>query len=610
VKEILEHTLDYLKKTIPDFKKSGKAFTCPSCKSNPPTCGFMTSYHFVMACPKCGFKGEITDLISPNKEEALTEMRDFLGLKINTDSELEDLLSFYSEKQFDLVPVQKNNKIPIEKDWTNKNHKNKDEWKMWLERGLNIGLKTGKISNITVIDIDDPTLITEEIQKLFNKTCTQTTNKGYHYIYEYEPDLPKTRLEKFKIDIENDGGQIVIEPSTIDEVKRTVTREKITKMSPELKKFLLDNGGKKKTNLREDDTRTIIDDLDLAAIPEGSRNHFLMKIGGTLRKQLNTKQLEYSLSVLNQLACKPKLDKMEFSNIISSLSRYDDFDEKDLAKTILRYIEIVEECGWRDIKEALGFPKERVDKVLKYLEKEGYLIKKRRMYILIKRAEWQETWLEESGEIPYSIPYLHDAAIIRNGDLILIGGRSGTGKTHIAMNIIKLLIDQGKVPYYISLESGSRFSIIASSLGLRERQFKWATHFSPESIELEPNAITILDWLLPRDYASTDKTYEHFAKQLVKQGGILIVFCQLRRDGSFFAEDMIKFFPSVIAKFTYEDEESGEKSFFETVKLRESKSGKQRIKIPCFYDWKNKCLTRTDGNNIAATSKKDALKNG
>ena len=600
MKEILEHTIAYLKKTIPDFKKSGKVFTCPSCKAIPISCAFITDYSFIMDCTKCGFNGEITDLIDPDKSTALARIRDELKLEIKTNSELDNLLKFYVDNKFDLVPVQKNNKIPMEKDWTNKNHRRPDEWKMWFERNLNAGVKTGKISNITVIDIDDPDLITEEIQKLFNETCSQTTNKGIHYFYQYEPELAKTRIENYKIDVENDGGQVVIEPSVIDGVRRTVNQKPIAKMSVELKTWLLKNGkGVSGTTVEMLRQQADSDDLNLAAIPDGGRHHILMKIGGTLRKELNTKNLEYTLSVLNQLACKPKLDRKEFSDIIASLGRYDDFDEKDLSRTILRYIEIVEECGWRDIKEALGFPKERIDKVLKYLEKEGFLIKKQRMYHLIKRAEWRDTWMEESDPLDIKIPYLHDTGTVRNGDLILIGGKSGTGKTHIAMNMIKLLVDQGVIPYYISLESGSRFSLIAGELGLREGQFRWATHFSPESIELEPNVITVLDWLLPKDYASTDKTYEHFAKQLVKQGGVLIVFCQLRRDGTFFAEDMIKFFPSIVAKFLYESEDNGATSCFETVKLRESKSGRQNIKVPCVYDWVEKRLTRKDGLDIS-----------
>jgi len=919
MKEILEHTIEYLKKTIPDFKKNRKEFTCPSCKADPPTCNFISDYHYIMACCKCGFQGDLTELINPDKDKALEQIRDFLGLKIKINPELDGLFSFYTDNAFDLVPVQKNGKAPIEKDWTNKNHKNPDEWKMWLERGLNLGVKTGKISNITVIDIDDPTLV-EEIKTIFNPTTYQITNKGVHYFYKYEEDLPKTRIDKYKIDIENNGGQVVIAPSTVDGIERTIVVDKIATMSPELKEWLVKQGVKKppRIDITEQETG---ENIDLSVIPEGGRHHILMKIGGVLRKELNTSQLTFSLGVLNQLACNPKLNKDEFNAIIQSLNKYDGFDEKDLAKTILKYLSIVEECTARDVKEALGFKKERIDKVLSYLLKEGYVVKKKRMYQIVRKAEWHDTWMEETNEVPYKLPYLYDVGKVRNGDLILIGGKSGTGKcyakgtpilmyngefkfvetikpndklmgidskprkvikigngrgklfeikpkkgtsftvnfehmlslkkegtnntinisvkefltknktfqkqhklyrvpinfkeknvplepyflglwlgdgcsyssgicnndkevqsycksyskklglkfwfekgkngkadrfkitsgrggkrdkynlstvlrklnllynkhipinykinsrkkrlellaglldsdgylgqntfyfsnksekliddvkylasslgflvtkkpkfvsekkyyrlsiigdgsliptkikrkkakkrrkgwknplytgfsiipknkdnyygfetdgnhlhivkefivnhnTHIAMNMIKEFKDQNIKPHYISLESGSRFAEIAKELCLIEGDFKWCTHFSPESIELEPNAVTILDWLLPRDYASTDKTYEHFAKQLVKQGGILIVFCQLRRDGSFFAEDMIKFFPSIIAKFLYSKEDDGEASKFEIVKVREPLDKRQGFVIPCFYDWQAKRLKR------------------
>jgi hypothetical protein len=592
MKKILDHTLEYLKKTIPEFKQNSKGFTCPSCKTNPPTCNFVSQYHYTMGCVSCDFSGDLTDLLNPDKEVALKMIRDTLDLKVYTNSELDELFSFYMENGFDLVPIQKNGKIPIEKDWTNKIHKNPEEWKMFLERGSNLGVKTGQCSNITVIDIDNPDLV-KDFRHLLTPTAFQSTNKGFHHFYLYEEDLPKTRLEKYAIDIENNGGQVVIEPSIVEDISRKITKNPIVKMSPELKQWLVTQTGGVKTSININ-SQPQVEDINLVTIPEGMRHHILMKIGGVLRKELNGVQLDFVLGVLNTLACKPQLDKKEFTDIVQSLIKYDGFDEKDLAKTILRYISIVEECTSRDIKEALGFRKDRIDKVLSYLLKEERIIKKNRMYHFLKKAEWNDTWLQESQELKYKIPYLYDVGRVRNGDLILIGGKSGTGKTHVAINIIKGLVDQGVMPYYISLESGSRFSIIAQELGLLESQFKWCTHFSPENIELEPNAITILDWLLPRDYASTDKTYEHFAKQLVKQGGILIVFCQLRRDGTFFAEDMIKFFPSIIAKFLYDDETNGERSAFEIVKIREPFDNRQGYKIPCIYDWQSKRLRRVE----------------
>ena len=50
------------------------------------------------------------------------------------------MLNFYKKLGFDLVPIIRNGKIPIEKDWTNKSHKDIGEWNNWLKTGINIGV--------------------------------------------------------------------------------------------------------------------------------------------------------------------------------------------------------------------------------------------------------------------------------------------------------------------------------------------------------------------------------------------------------------------------------------------------------------------------------------
>jgi hypothetical protein len=79
------------------------------------------------------------------------------------------------------------------------------------------GLRTGKVSNITAIDIDDPTL---EHNKELIKMCEeaggirQNTKKGIHYLFAYTDALKQTTNKKLELDIRNDGGFLLIEPSS------------------------------------------------------------------------------------------------------------------------------------------------------------------------------------------------------------------------------------------------------------------------------------------------------------------------------------------------------------------------------------------------------------
>lgn len=79
------------------------------------------------------------------------------------------------------------------------------------------GLRTGKESNITAIDIDDPSL---EHNKELIRLCEeahgirQNTKKGIHYLFAYTDALKQTTNKKLELDIRNDGGFLLIEPSS------------------------------------------------------------------------------------------------------------------------------------------------------------------------------------------------------------------------------------------------------------------------------------------------------------------------------------------------------------------------------------------------------------
>lgn len=94
----------------------------------------------------------------------------------------------------------------------------------------NIGLITGKISNITVIDIDyynkdgskKFTTTLDAFLKLYPTDVIVETGSGNHHLYyEYTPDLRNgvDVAELFGADIRNDGGQVVMPPSIHDNGK-------------------------------------------------------------------------------------------------------------------------------------------------------------------------------------------------------------------------------------------------------------------------------------------------------------------------------------------------------------------------------------------------------
>jgi len=614
---ILEKLLEYLKEHVKNFKppRGNNPFFCPICNHPDGTAIILPTVNKILCqnteCPNDGKVGDIVDLVKhfePEKSHfSRPEIIDYLAKKYNIEciaqNDTDIILDYYESHNFDLVPVGSNQKIPIEKGWPTKNHKNKAEWKDWLGDNLNIGIKTGKVSGVTVIDVDQfPT--PPEILALLGEeqTLYQRTTNGSHYFFKYEPDLPKTRIVDLKIDIENDGGQVIAPPSKVDDKERKIELYEIQKMPDKLKAFLLEQTADKShlrpiPAARPDDVKLNLDDLKFdGMLSEGNRHHNFMRFGGLLRKKMPLSQVAYTLNMINTHLTKPPLTYQELQNVVSSIDKYTIFDEKELAYQVLDYIDKVEEATARDVREALEYKKDQIDTALAFLTKEGFVVRKRRFFKAIKKMQWREEFMDSDLKIKYKMPYFNDAAVFREGDLIIIGAKTGVGKSHIAVNIMKRLIDQGIKPKYVNLESANRFLAIAKSLGLKEGDFDWVVNFSPETMELDDNSFTIIDWLLPNDYAETDKIYKYFAEQLGKHKGILLVFVQLKATGEFFAPNQIEMFPSLAAKFMYDDD-TGETGGFTLTKIREGKEKARFGKIPTVYNWSGKELLTSEEHN-------------
>ena len=601
-KQIKNYILDYLKARIPDFVQSSQKglFTCPVCKQlsanvYPPKSGIVHCF-----TPDCQGKiGDIFDLCRRldfyNQEIPDEDLADLLiqELGIKTDSEVNTWLQKYEKWGWSLVPVEANTKrANIEKNWQNKEHKNISEWREWIAAGLNVGINGGKISNATLIDIDSKD-VPEELKKHLNETLTQNTNKGYHLVYLYEPDLPSCDLRdtpcKLPIEIRGDGGfQTVIYPSVVEDKERKWNDKEPIKMPSELKQWLLERLVVKEApkEVLQTSTESLLADLKVQGL-EGKCNSSFVKLGGLLRKQLNLVQTEYTLNLLNDLLLDNPMQKKDIKGMMKELSKYSSADYNVLTKQILEYLVKHNECSARDLQDVLKAEKKDIMEVLAQLMLDNRVYKQRTMYKVIMKPDWKTEFMQESKVLEYNIPYFHDIATFRRGDMVCLGAGTGIGKGHISMNIIKKYVEQGIKPFYVSSEPGNRFSTIAMNLGLKEGDFNFINHYHPEQLELEDDAITIYDWILPEEFSGTANLYKIFAKQLDKHGGLLYVFSQLNDSGEFYASSMVRFFSSFAVKYFYtkvNNVTDNVNTYFRTSKIRESKGNVQEVTIPTRFN--------------------------
>ena len=164
--------------------------------------------------------------------------------------------------------LQKNSKIPLNKGWTNPANLSTD---IDMKYGYNVGVATGRVNNLIVLDID----IKDEGEQEFNKYISQygdidtlkilTPSGGYHYYFKYATDnkddqylidnclLTKCKYRGKGIDIRSNGGYVVAPPSTINniEYKLVSNTTDIINMPANLIHFLLESDTKPPEIIKE-----------------------------------------------------------------------------------------------------------------------------------------------------------------------------------------------------------------------------------------------------------------------------------------------------------------------------------------------------------------------
>ena len=489
------------------------------------------------------------------------------------------MLDTYKSNGWLLTQVAIDGKNPISNDWTNNGIADVDRWQEWIANGYNIGVLTGEKSGVTVVDLDTsetPQVLLDNMQD----TLCQRTNKGLHFFWKYDPELPTTRIDHLKIDILNNGRQCVIHPSVVSGHMREWCDEEneVKPMPKEVKDWLLDNIHKVKNFYETPQLR----------VQEGQRNDTLIRFGGALRKHLSPSQVCLVLNLVNRNFVSNPLEQRELDAIGKSLNNYHNTDIHSVKHRVLDYMRMVEVASINDLQRATREEPEALAVALYELQTDGHVVPFRKDYKFVHQPRWKTEFSGMGEPVDFKVPFFDDIASFCWGDMVLIGASTGVGKTHIAMNIINQLVKQSLRPYYITTEAGSRFLHIAKELGLKEGDFYWDTIVNIENVKLVDRSITVLDWLMIEDKSMTDRVFQLLQDQMFKTGGFLIVFQQLKDfTNEYFAPNLCKQFP-VLATRYIRDEEDYTKAKFKVDKIREIK-GKQFVKeVPCIYNWATK----------------------
>jgi len=224
----------------------------------------------------------------------------------------------YLSKKVSVIPLNPKSKLPAcaWKDYAVRLPTEAEVMKWWTDNPeYNLGVVTGLVSNLTVVDFDVKNGLSSKINDLPQTLKVKTPSGGFHLYYKYEPSL-RTGVDIFGdmsgVDIRNDGGYVVAPPSVIEAGPYKVA------FSSEIKQ--LGDGLK----LLNPSTQHVQKSLkSLVDVKTGGRNNSMASLIGKLLKV--TPMEKWDLEVY-PIACSvnktytPPLDKSELDAVYQSIS--------------------------------------------------------------------------------------------------------------------------------------------------------------------------------------------------------------------------------------------------------------------------------------------------
>jgi len=138
-------------------------------------------------------------------------------------------IEVYLKNGYSLIPLKTNDKIPAFR-WK-QYQKNKASFEDVLSWSFkfpdhNLGIVTGQISKLVVVDIDEPAILPKLLKELpeLKQTTKVKTTRGFHFYFSLNGNGKVKATKNFLglgVELFSDGQQVVAPPSKINGITRT-----------------------------------------------------------------------------------------------------------------------------------------------------------------------------------------------------------------------------------------------------------------------------------------------------------------------------------------------------------------------------------------------------
>jgi len=456
----------------------------------------------------------------------------------------------YLELGYSMIPVDTKKHPLIKWEPYQKKRASKEEIEGWFRKwpNMNIGIVTGAISNLLVIDTDTAPAIVrvgDAIPESLLVPCQRTPKGGKHFFFQHQEGFVNRARVSEGVDVRTTGGYVVVAPSvngtgrgwqwveglSLLEVQVPVIPNAVKEITKELKKDLYIGDVDKSVDGGLKPSTTVY------MFEEGRRDEDLFHTANCLVKG-GAKPTEIAQILRATMSSWGEEDEKWIQIKIDSAMKRAERKERNIAEEVKDWVCLQSgyflstECqqslqlSTREERKNLSIILKRLcdQRVIeRYGEKSGSF---RKIETEIELINWENA---DDSIIPLQFPFEIERLVsIMPKNILVIAGIPNAGKTAFLLNFARMNMDKWPILYFSSEMDGAELKARLKKFEGPLKQWRKIGFYKKEedfANALHPDGVNIIDFL-----EITDKFYliaerlREYHKRLNK--GVLFVAIQ------------------------------------------------------------------------------------
>jgi hypothetical protein len=436
---------------------------------------------------------------------------------------LKSALWYSEKKQYSVIPITPGGKKPLIKWEEFQSRKaTQDEINSWWAKWplANIGIVTGKLSNLAVIDLDkyakdyDEAVSLQYFPDSLVTPCATTPRGGQHLYFNYpDQDITINARGLPGIDLRGEGGYIVAPPSVNGNGKPYAWQEGlgIHSVSLAILPAIYINKVQNIYRAVTHDSNTELHELQRVtfSLEEGRRNESLFHTAYSLIK--GGMQRDNALHILESIAekcCNPPMPKSEISTIIASAYDRSCGRERNIAQEIENWVIVTSgdfsvTDSYRELqivtKEQKAAARTAFNRlqVKQIIEKSG----NRDGFYRLRQESCKEIDWVNADTTPYEVKWplgVHEYVQVYPKSIIIIAGESNAGKTAYCLNVARKNRLKREINYFLTEGDPAELKVRVEKFNEPAEAWynvKFRTPRGNLSKVIKPDGFNIIDYL-------------------------------------------------------------------------------------------------------------------